>query len=59
MKGEFSMKYTVMNDYGFGNNADVMEFDSYEEATEEFYRRKAHDVDDVIIINNITREVVK
>lgn len=53
------MKYTVMNDYGFGNNADVMEFDSYEEAIEEFYRRKAHDVDDVIIINNVTREVVK
>lgn len=53
------MKYTVVNDYGFGNNANVMEFDSYEEAIEEFYTRKAHNVNDVIIINNTTKKVVK
>lgn len=53
------MKYAIMNNYGFTDNANVMEFDSYEEAIEEFYTRKAHDVDDVIIINTITKKVVK
>lgn len=52
-------KYTVMNDYGFGNNVNAMEFESYELAEEEYYIRKAHEYDDVIIIDNETHKIIK